>query len=253
MTAPHKLGDMTWTEFERWRNDRAGLATLLLVPLGSCEQHGPHLPVDTDLRIAELLCEQALNVSEFPEATNMVIAPAVTIGASGEHSEFPATLSIGSEVLTHVLVELARSALPEPALGRPSAGDGVVLVNGHGGNIEACQRAVSVLQSESRNVSAWHPQVPSGDSHAGRTETSMLLATNPEAVRHDHIGAGTLTRWRDIGPQVFDGGLRDVAPTGVLGDPRVATKEEGHEVIAGLVADLRAHLTAAVHALQSTR
>lgn len=244
-----RLGDMTWTEFESWRS--AQPFVVLLVPLGSCEQHGPHLPVDTDLRIARILADAALDTSVFPFSQHVLIAPEVTVGASGEHADFPATLSIGTEVLTHVLVELTRSAMPEPALGRPVTADAVIFVNGHGGNIEACTNAVAVLQHEGRLVSAWHPQVPTGDSHAGRTETSMLLAQDPETVRLDNIAEGTLRRWREIGPEVAESGLRSVTPTGVLGDPRPATSDEGAAVLAELVSSLRAHIAEICQTLEA--
>ncbi|MEX0766883.1 MAG: creatininase family protein, partial [Microthrixaceae bacterium] len=82
-------------------------SSLLLVPLGSCEQHGPHLPLDTDLRIASWLCQQL--AQSIP---SVVIAPPIGIAASGEHQGFSGTLSIGTAVLEMVLTELVRSALP---------------------------------------------------------------------------------------------------------------------------------------------
>src|SRR3954454_19076570 len=112
--ASTSLGEATWNT----------VATpLLAVPVGSCEQHGPHLPLDTDTRIAVHLAE-ALGHGR----PDVVVAPAGAVGASGEHAGFPGTLSIGTAALTTVLIELIRSA---------DHFAGVVLVNGHGGNAEA--------------------------------------------------------------------------------------------------------------------
>ena len=219
------LGASTWPEVP------AG--AVLAVPLGSCEQHGPHLPLDTDTRIAV-----ALAAGLAGRDPGVVVSPAVAIGASGEHQGFPGTLSIGTEALEEVLIELVRSALPPPDADLPRPFSGVVLVNGHGGNVEATARAAARLHQEGRDVLVWHPRVPDGDSHAGRTETSMLLHLHPEVVRTDRAVPGSTLRWREIGEAVESGGLAAVSPTGVLGDPTTASAAEGERVLAALVEDL---------------
>ncbi len=233
------LTDMTWPEVEA--RTRGG--ALLVVPLGSCEQHGPHLPLDTDTRIAVALAQALVDRLDTPSAP-LVLAPAVAVGASGEHESFPGTLSIGTLALETVLVELVRSALPAEGSDRPRPFRGVVLVNGHGGNVEATNRAAALLAEERRDVLVWHPRVPDGDSHAGRTETSMLLHLDPSAVRMDLAEPGSVARWREIGPIVMSDGLSAVTPNGVLGDPTGATAAEGESVVAALVD----HLCAAVEA-----
>ena len=95
---------------------------IIAVPVGSCEQHGPHLPLDTDTRIAIALAEGL--VSSF-EPGDVLIGPTLTATSSGEHAGFPGTLSIGAEIVEQMIVELVRSA---------DWSAGVVLVNGHGGN-----------------------------------------------------------------------------------------------------------------------
>lgn len=224
MAATH-LADLTWPEVPA--------ASLLVVPLGSCEQHGPHLPIDTDLRIAESL------VVELAERrADVVIAPSVTIGASGEHQSFPGTLSIGTLALETVVVELARSALPPPGSPHPRPFEAVLFVNGHGGNIEGVERALALLADEGRDVQVWHPRVPGGDSHAGRTETSMLMHLDPGCVRTERLEPGSTARWREIGPTVMAEGLAAVTPNGVLGDPTGSSAEEGAVIVEALVGDL---------------
>ncbi|UDY37760.1 mycofactocin biosynthesis peptidyl-dipeptidase MftE [Dermatobacter hominis] len=228
-----RLSGSTWPDLAGDRRD------VLVVPLGSCEQHGPHLPFDTDTRIAE-----HLSAALAERVDGLVVAPSIGIGASGEHESFPGTLSIGTVALEAVLVELVRSALPPPGSPRPRPFGGVVLVNGHGGNVEATGRAAALLSDEGRDVLVWHPRVPDGDSHAGRTETSLLLHLDPAAVRIDRAQPGSTARWREIGDVVVAQGLAAVTANGVLGDPTTATAAEGEAVFVALVDALCASVEA---------
>lgn len=193
--------------------DLAGRRLLLAVPLGSTEQHGPHLPLDTDTAIAAELCRRL--TERFPD---IVVGPAIPYGSSGEHAGFPGTLSIGGPVLRLLVVELVRSA-DEFA--------GVVLVNGHGGNLTAVTSAVDLLRSEGRQVLAWSPTGPADDSHAGRTETSVMLHLRPADVDLGAAVRGVTDPLPGIIDQLRAGGVRSVSPTGVLGDPTGATAEHG--------------------------
>ena len=223
--ASQQLSAMTWPEVPE--------QSVLVVPVGSCEQHGPHLPLDTDLRIATELARRLVDGRD-----DAVLGPAIPIGASGEHESFPGTLSIGTEALVSVVVELGRSALPQPGSERPAPFTAVLFVNGHGGNIEALTRARALLVAEGRDVEVWHPRVPDGDSHAGRTETSMMLAMDPASVRVDRLVVGSTARWREIGPVVVADGLRAVTDNGILGDPRDADAAHGEQLLAELTTQL---------------
>ena len=211
-----ELGEQVWSEVD----PRA----VLLIPLGSAEQHGPHLPLDTDSQIASAIATRAA------AETEAVVAPTLPYGSSGEHADFAGTLSIGTEALRHVIVELVRSAR--------LTWSRVILVNGHGGNHPALTSAVEQMIDEGHDVSAWWPSVAGGDAHAGRTETSLMLAIAPERVRIHEAEAGNTAALIELLPQMQAGGVRGVSPNGVLGDPRGASADEGEAILADLAASL---------------
>ena len=208
------------------------------MPLGSIEQHGPHLPLDTDTRIAVAVARGVVAARD-----GVALAPAVAFGASGEHDAFPGTLSIGTRALTGLLVELGRDASRH--------WDALLLVNAHGGNADAVCAAVSQLQGEGRRCAAFGVAPAAGDAHAGRTETSLLLYLDPSAVRRELAGPGEERPLGELMERLRTEGVRAVSPNGVLGDPSGATAEEGRqlfeEAVAGCATILDA-LVAAVHA-----
>ncbi|MCV7093480.1 mycofactocin biosynthesis peptidyl-dipeptidase MftE [Mycobacterium interjectum] len=197
----------------------------IMVPLGSTEQHGPHLPLDTDTRIAAAVARGARARLEQP----WLVAPAIAYGASGEHQDFAGTISIGTEALTQLLVEYGRSA----ACWAPS----LVFVNGHGGNVGALSAAVGRLRAEGRDA-GWCPCVAAGgDAHAGHTETSVLLHISPEEVLTERWLAGNRAPLPELLPAMRRGGVAAVSPVGVLGDPTTATAAEGRRIFGEMVDD----------------
>ena len=212
-----RLDAATWPEVGR---------PIVAVPVGSCEQHGPHLPLGTDTLVAAALADGLAR-----RRPAVLVGPTLGVTASGEHAGFPGTLSIGTDVMRDVVVELVRSA---------DWAAGVVLVNGHGGNRRAVDDAVRVLAGEGRAVLAWWPHVAGGDPHAGATETSLLLALDPGAVRTDRAVAGPVPPIADL---VRDG-VRAHSPSGVLGDPAGASAQRGEALLAALLDDLVATVDA---------
>ena len=214
-----ELASTRWPEVER------GPRRLLVVPVGSLEQHGPHLPLDTDTWIAVAVARRAC-----AGRTGVALGPAFGVGASGEHADFPGTLSIGTEALTACLIELGRHAsLHWPA---------VLLVNGHGGNAAAVQAATARLRNEGRTALAWHAGLPGGDAHAGRVETSIMLALAPEVVRLDAAERGDVRPIGQLMPALRERGVRAVSGNGVLGDPAGASAAEGERFLARLTQSL---------------
>jgi creatinine amidohydrolase len=215
----HRLDAVAWPRIAAVAGD-----CLLVIPLGSTEQHGPHLTFTTDTEIAVALSEALA-----ARRDDVVIAPALPYGSSGEHAEFSGTLSLGSPAFEHVVVELVRSA---------DAFAGVVLVCGHGGNADPLGAAVATLESEGRRALGWSPSLPRGDAHAGRTETSIVLALRPEAVALELAEAGDTRPIGALLPQLRAGGIACVSSNGVLGDPAGASAEEGDVLLRALADDL---------------
>jgi len=223
-----------------WPDVEAAARRVLVVPVGSLEQHGAHLPLDTDTRIAVAVAERACAGQD-----GVGLAPAIAIGASGEHADFPGTLSVGHVAMSTLLVELGRHAsLHWPVL---------LLVNGHGGNVGAISDALGKLRAEGRDCHVWHAGVRPAmlaaagltlvpDAHAGRVETSLMLTLAPGDVRLGDATAGETRPLAEIMAGLRAGGVRRVSPNGVLGDPAGASAAEGERLLGLLVADLAAVL-----------
>jgi creatinine amidohydrolase len=220
-----RLADLTWPDAER----RAAAGAVLVVPVGSTEQHGPHLPLSTDTDLAVALAERLAGA-----LAAAVVAPAVAFSASDEHRDFAGTVSIGQAACELVLVEVGRSAA--------ATFDHIILVSTHGGNAEPVERAARRLRDEGHRVLAWSPGW-SGDAHAGRTETSIMLALHPERVRRAAAAAGNTATLAELWPALRVGGVRPVSPNGVLGDPEGASAAEGERLLAAAAERLVAAAT----------
>ncbi|MET8243893.1 mycofactocin biosynthesis peptidyl-dipeptidase MftE [Streptomyces sp. NPDC005202] len=226
-TTATRLADLTWPDL----TDRA---PLVLLPLGSCEQHGPHLPLDTDTAVASAVAERA--AARLRGDVEVLVAPAQPYAASGEHEGFPGTVSVGHAALHLLVTEIGRSMLRWA--GR------LLVVNGHGGNLTSLTEAVTGLRGESRNV-AWWPCVPEdSDAHAGRAETSMMLRLRHAAVRSEQAVAGPTDPVHLLMDRLVSESVRGVSPSGVLGDPAGACASEGERLLDRmadrLAADIRA-------------
>jgi len=168
-----RLADPKWP-------DLADSRLLVVLPLGSCEQHGPHLPVDADHAVAEGVAQRAAAL--LADDSGLLVAPSQQHGASGEHQGFPGTVSIRHRALYLLIVEPGRSVL--------CWADRLLVVNGRGGNLPRLPAAIATLRREGRDA-GWWPCLPRGaDLHAGRAETSMMLRLRGEAVRGERAVAG---------------------------------------------------------------
>lgn len=220
-------GQATWVEVPQ-------PATVLL-PVGSTEQHGPHLPLDTDSLIAGAMAHALTSAPEVPDP---YLAPALPFGASGEHFGFPGTTSLGTAALRLAVIELCRSLC---------WADRVVVLNGHGGNLEALGGAVTLLRAEGRDVAWVNALTPAdaqragvvADAHAGLVETSVMLHLNASVVRSNRSQAGNTLPLSDLMPLLMRDGIRAHSPTGVLGDPSQANAALGEQIWRTAVARVR--------------
>ena len=221
-----RLADLTWREAQA----RGESGAVLIVPVGSTEQHGPHLPLSTDTTIATAIAARAAL-----RLTDALVAPPLPYGSSGEHDAFAGTLSIGQDAVESVLIEVVRSASATFAC--------TALVCAHGGNLAPMSRACDLLRNEGRDVLLWWPNWR-GDAHAGRAETSLMLAIDPGAVALELASAGNAMPIGLLMGELKARGVRHVSPNGVLGDPAGASTQEGARLLEAAVEDLVATVTA---------
>ncbi len=218
------LADLCWPQAEERRD------ALLAVPFGATEQHGPHLPLSTDTDVAVALCTRLA-----ARRSDVLVAPAIAYGSSGEHAGFPGTVSIGQQATQLLALELGRSASGTWAH--------LLFVSGHGGNAGPLARAVHQLRLEGRDVLLFQPTWP-GEPHAGRAETALQLALDPDRVRMHRAEAGDTRPLAELWSQLRAGGVRALSPNGVLGDPTGATPGEGAQLLDRLTEDLVARVGA---------
>lgn len=179
---------MRWDELSRDQLREALPTGMVVLPVGATEQHGPHLATGTDGILVAALCEQALRRAEDESSRRLVLAPPLVFGASDHHLPFGGTLSLTSETMLSVLLDLSRSIAA-------SGGRRLVIVNGHGGNTGVCHAAAAAASARFdlavAHIDYWD-LVPPGagvpvPGHGGVFETSLMMAVRPEL----EIGAGT--------------------------------------------------------------
>lgn len=214
-------------------------AQVAVLPVGSFEQHGGHLPLITDTVIAQIVASSIAN------AYDLFLLPPITISCSHEHAPFAGTVSISARTLHQVITEIADS-LEHAGIRR------LALVNGHGGNYVLSNVVQEANVRERRMLlypgsGAWtRAREAAGcatnshdDMHGGELETSMLLRSAPELVRDG---------WRDADPQAPDRpdllllGMAGYTTTGIIGTPSAATPEKGRLLLESLTAGFAAHL-----------
>jgi creatinine amidohydrolase len=222
-------------------------ASILCLPLGAIEQHGPHLPLDTDVVVAEGLTRRI--VARWGEEYDLWQLPTVPIGLSREHDWAPGTLSLSIECFVALLRDLAR------AVTRALPARNIAIVNGHGGNRGILENLLYELRGDfGLNTCAIHPfdlarieSTPEApDIHGGKSETSVMLALEPDRVRMKLLTRAEVRRdpkasealifdrgatwpWRSDNPGLGHGGI--------IGDPHGASAELGKAIIERVVSE----------------
>lgn len=229
----HLLGELTWPEAEK----RIKQVDVALLPVGSIEQHGPHLPLDTDAFDADYLARQVAEACKSPKP---LVLPLIPYGVSYHHEDFSGTISISPDTLSRMVYEIGMSAARHGILK-------LVIINGHGGNSPALHFAAQLInrdahiftcvdtgESSDTDINAM-AETPN-DVHAGEIETSTSLAVRPDLVKLKaarkyipHFSSRYLnfSSKRGVGWYAYTSKL---SATGVLGDPTKATREKGERM-----------------------
>jgi creatinine amidohydrolase len=256
VTQETRLALLSWREVDELDHDR----TVAVLPTAAVEQHGPHLPLDTDTYLCTSVVEEAARRAEG--GGPVLVAPTLAFGSSVHHMAFAGTLSLSAETFLAVVSDLCGN-LAQHGFRR------LLVVNGHGGNSglvrEAVQQLANRLTVLAAAVDYWdlsqeaaaqvRESPPGGMSHACEFETSLMLHLRPESVRHELVR-------REIPEPRFPSELhdllyptrvttawrtQDLSSSGVLGAPDLATAEKGKrlfaacvEALAQLIGELRA-------------
>ncbi|MFB6360527.1 MAG: creatininase family protein [Halobacteriales archaeon] len=230
---------------EATSTDAAAAETdLAVLPVGSTEQHGPHAPLSTDTLNAAAVAEAG--VAAFDEA--VVLSPPIPYGISAEHRRFAGTCWLSPDTFRAVVREAVESLISH-------GWRRVVVVNGHGGNIDALREvAAAVSRTENAHVAAftWFEAVGEHGArmgHAGPLETAMLRCHHPELVRDDRVetaAAESSDRWGDwVAGVNLAHDSDEFTENGVVGDPTAGDADLGAE-LTELAADALADLLAAL-------
>jgi len=235
------IGDLTSQEIASALRE----SSILCLPMGSMEQHGPHLPLNTDAVLAEAFTGRI--VERWGEPYDLWRLPAIAVGLSREHNWAAGTLSLSVGGMTAILRDLCREIV------RALPARNLLLVNGHGGNRGMLEALGRELQGDfGLNLCALHlgamispvtdAAVP--EIHAGKDETSVMLALAPELVRRDRIPGlktppdGEAVRATILDPATswpWSSGDRRIAAAGVIGDARSASAEHGNAIVSRVV------------------
>jgi creatinine amidohydrolase/Fe(II)-dependent formamide hydrolase-like protein len=235
------VGELTSPEI----SERLRATSILVLPIGAIEQHGAHLPLNTDVVIARELTRRI--VARWGDEFDLWRLPALSLGLSREHDWAPGTLSLTIASFVGLIRDIGSEIV------RSLPARNLVIVNGHGGNRGILENLIRELDSDfGLNLCVIHPfdlskadtGSTSPDVHGGASETSVMLALAPHLVRSENIartqrpldrGAvealifdrGTTWPWRTDDPRLSEGG--------VIGDARLASAELGHAVVESIV------------------
>jgi creatinine amidohydrolase len=238
MTALH-LDRLTWEDIKQEiQNGR----DTVVVPFGSTEQHGPHLPLGTDAVLGD---EIGWRLAERLDA---FLAPTVRFGCSAHHLAFTGTISLGEKTFRSIVADVVAS-LSRHGFRR------LVLLPTHGGNFKPMAKAVAEIEpvkgvqvlaftdlmglvgAAAQSSRSFGVDAAKSGAHSGEWETSLMLAIRPEQVKMDRAAEGFVGELSEIMSQVFDG-IQNLDQNGVLGDPRPATAEAGKRYLEDITAYL---------------
>jgi creatinine amidohydrolase len=239
-----KLAELHWPEVEKLEKK----TLVALIPVGSMEQHGPHLPFEVDFFIASRLAEDLEK-----KISEILLLPPVWAGVSAHHMDFPGSITVRAKVFIDLLHDICAS-LYHHGIRR------IVLLNGHGGNrssLEVLGQELFVELGLTINTLAYWDLVPDlvkslkksqskGMGHSGELETSLMLYLAPHLVKREAMPQGALGL-EDAGP--LDGikryvNMKEHSEEGVIGIPSAASPEIGQKLYQGALNALEQALRA---------
>ncbi|HEY0785418.1 MAG TPA: creatininase family protein [Acidobacteriaceae bacterium] len=248
-----EFASLNWKQVDALPRER----TLLVLPTAAIEQHGHHLPLSTDTLINNLLLGRALAL--LPHQAPVYALPPVCYGKSNEHLGFPGTMSLSAATFMAVLRDLGASV-------HAAGFRRLVLYNTHGGNAalvdvmardlraEFGLRTFALYGSGGIHFDSLGAQERAYGFHAGEVETALLLSAVPHLVDRDAYTANYIAQLDqpapllpENAPATFSWLTRDIAPSGVMGDPRPATAENGERWAAAAAQRIANLLTAMLH------
>jgi creatinine amidohydrolase len=233
------LGELTFQDAARAIRE----TSILCLPLGAIEQHGPHLPLNTDVIIAEALTGRLLE--RWGEDFDLWQLPTLSVGLSREHDWAAGTLSLSIQGFASYVRDFAGTMV------RTLPARNLAIVNGHGGNRGILENLLHELRGDfGLNAVVLHPFDLAGadpaaaDVHGGKGETSVMLALAPARVRQDRIGSGGPPDPKAAQALIVERGATwgwrsddaRIARDGIIGDPTGATAELGAALIDRMVA-----------------
>jgi creatinine amidohydrolase len=238
--SPRSIGELTFPEISR----KLKASSILCLPLGAIEQHGVHLPLNTDVVVAEEVT-RAL-IARWGDELDLWRLPTLSVSLSREHDWAPGTLSLSVQAFAGLLKELAREIV------RALPARNLAIVNGHGGNRGILENLLHELHGDfALNACVIHPfdlARPAADAtmpdvHGGADETSVMLALAPDLVRRDLIASALPPAPESVAALIFDRGVTwpwrtddpRLARMGVIGDPGAASAERGQAMVERMV------------------
>jgi creatinine amidohydrolase/Fe(II)-dependent formamide hydrolase-like protein len=233
--------------------ERIRRVNVALLPVGSIEQHGPHLPLDTDAFDADYLARRVAEACSDPKP---LVLPLISFGVSYHHDDFKGTLSVSNDALSRFVYEIGMNA----------ARNGIkklVIINAHGGNGPALNYAAQMINrdagifvcvdtGETSDVDIDRFIETPNDVHAGEIETSTALAVRPDQVRMDKARRSVpkfSSRYLNFTSKravMWYGHTHKISASGVMGDPTRASAEKGQKIWEIMLA----HLVALVEDLK---
>jgi creatinine amidohydrolase len=240
MLSSRSIGNLTYPEV----SEKLRETSILCLPVGAIEQHGAHLPLNTDVVVAEGITRALVN--GLGEELDLWQLPTISISLSREHDWAPGTLSLSAVGFAGHLLELARGLVR----GLPARN--LAIINGHGGNRGILDGLLHELRAElALNACVLHPfdlakvgNKPGGpDVHGGVGETSVMLALAPELVRKQMIAGPGRASEQAVAALIFDRGVSfpwcsddpRLAQRGIIGDPAAASAELGQAMIDSMI------------------